>query len=79
MIYLTLGGGRSLGKIDTNNTRQGFTPIGITGPTDRHSFLQLTIDGRRDKTVTVIKVENFNNDLRIPDIKLEDLEDLAYI
>ncbi|WP_226966476.1 glucose-6-phosphate isomerase [Sulfurimonas sediminis] len=71
--------GESLGKIDINNTRQGLTPIGIIGPIDQHSFLQLIIEGRRDKTVTVIKVENFDNDLKIPDVKLEGLEELQYL
>ena len=68
--------GESLGKIDINSTKQGLTPIGIIGPIDQHSFLQLIIDGKRDKTVTVIKVDNFENDLKIPDITLEGLEDL---
>jgi len=71
--------GESLGKLDINNTRQGLTPIGIIGPIDQHSFLQLIVEGRRDKTVTVIKIENFDNDLKIPDIKLEGLEDLDYL
>ena len=71
--------GESLGKIDINNTRQGLTPIGIIGPIDQHSFLQLIIEGRRDKTVTVIKVQNFDNDLKIPDVKLEGLEELQYL
>ena len=71
--------GESLGKIDINSTRQGLTPIGIIGPIDQHSFLQLLIEGRRDKTVTVIKVKHFDNDLKIPDIKLEGLEELDYL
>jgi len=71
--------GESLGKVDINNTRQGLTPIGIIGPIDQHSFLQLIIEGRRDKTVTVIKVENFDIDLRIPSISLDGLEDLDYL
>jgi len=71
--------GESLGKVDINSTRQGLTPIGIIGPIDQHSFLQLIIEGRRDKTVTVIKVENFDNDLKIPDVKLEGLEELNYL
>jgi len=71
--------GESLGKVDINSTRQGLTPIGIIGPIDQHSFLQLIIEGRRDKTVTVIKVENFDNDLKIPDVKLEGLEELDYL
>jgi glucose-6-phosphate isomerase len=71
--------GESLGKVDINNTRQGLTPIGIIGPIDQHSFLQLIVEGRRDKTVTVIKVENFDNDLKIPEVHLDGLEDLDYL
>ncbi|MDY0123490.1 glucose-6-phosphate isomerase [Sulfurimonas sp.] len=71
--------GESLGKIDINSTRQGLTPIGIIGPIDQHSFLQLIVEGRRDKTVTVIKVEDFDSNLKIPSVKLEGLEELDYI
>jgi len=71
--------GESLGKIDINSSRQGLTPIGIIGPIDQHSFLQLIVEGKRDKTVTVIKVEDFANDLAIPKIKLEGLEELDYL
>jgi len=71
--------GESLGKVDINNTRQGLTPIGIIGPIDQHSFLQLIVEGRRDKTVTVVKVENFDNDLKIPPVELEGLEELNYL
>ena len=71
--------GESLGKIDINSTKQGLTPIGIIGPIDQHSFLQLIIEGKRDKTVTVIKVENFDNSLKIPSVNLEGLEELNYL
>lgn len=71
--------GESLGKVDINSTRQGLTPIGIIGPIDQHSFLQLIVEGKRDKTVTVIKVEDFNNDLKIPAVKLAGLEELDYL
>ncbi|WP_457748073.1 glucose-6-phosphate isomerase [Sulfurimonas sp.] len=71
--------GESLGKIDINSTRQGLTPVGIIGPIDQHSFLQLIIEGRRDKTLTVVKVENFDNDLKIPAITLDGLEELDYL
>ena len=71
--------GESLGKVDINSTRQGLTPIGIIGPIDQHSFLQLIVEGKRDKTVTVIKVDDFDSDLKIPHIKLDGLEDLDYI
>jgi len=71
--------GESLGKIDINSTHQGLTPVGIIGPVDQHSFLQLIIQGKRDKTVTVIKVDDFASDLKIPAIELEGLEELDYI
>lgn len=71
--------GESLGKVDINQTRQGLTPIGIIGPIDQHSFLQLIIEGKRDKTLTVIKVDDFLSNLKIPKIALEGLEELSYI
>lgn len=71
--------GESLGKVDVNSTRQGLTPVGIIGPIDQHSFLQLIVEGRRDKTVTVIKVDDFDNDLKIPAIELKGLEELSYL
>jgi len=48
----------SLGKKNINETRQALTPIGLIGPTDQHSFLQLIMDGVRDKTVTFIKIND---------------------
>ena len=57
----------SLGKINSNGTRQGLTPIGLVGPSDQHSFLQLIMDGTRDKTVTFIKVNDFEERIIIPD------------
>ena len=71
--------GESLGKVDINASRQGLTPIGIIGPIDQHSFLQLIVEGKRDKTVTVVKVEDFDNNLEIPDVKLDGLEELDYL
>ncbi|SFV52087.1 Glucose-6-phosphate isomerase [hydrothermal vent metagenome] len=71
--------GESLGKIDINVTRQGLTPVGIIGPIDQHSFLQLIVEGKRDKTVTVIKVDDFDDNLKIPSIELDGLEELNYL
>jgi glucose-6-phosphate isomerase len=71
--------GESLGKIDINASHQGLTPVGIIGPIDQHSFLQLIVEGRRDKTVTVIKVEDFDNHLKIPSVKLQGLEEFNNI
>lgn len=71
--------GESLGKIDNDNTHQGLTPIGLLGPVDQHSFLQLIIQGKRDKTVTFIKIKDFADNSKIPDVKLKGLEGLDYI
>ncbi len=71
--------GESLGKIDKDNTHQGLTPIGLLGPVDQHSFLQLIIQGKRDKTVTFIKIKDFADNSKIPDVKLKGLEELDYI
>jgi len=57
----------SLGKINKNGTRQGLTPISLMGPDDQHSFLQLIIDGVRDKTVTFFKIENLRDLSLIPE------------
>lgn len=71
--------GESLGKVDINQTHQGLTPIGIIGPIDQHSFLQLIVEGKRDKTVTVVKVEDFHSELKIPQVSLKGLEELDYL
>jgi len=71
--------GESLGKININGTKQALTPVGLLGPVDQHSFLQLIMEGKRDKTVTFIKIEDFNDDLTIPNISLEGLEELDYL
>jgi len=56
----------SLGKININGTRQGLTPIGLIGPVDQHSFLQLIMEGVRDKTVTFIKIDDLKDTSSIP-------------
>ncbi len=56
----------SLGKVNINGTRQGLTPIGLVGPVDQHSFLQLIMEGTRDKTVTFVKVNDFEEQIIIP-------------
>lgn len=71
--------GESLGKININGTKQALTPVGLLGPVDQHSFLQLIMEGKRDKTVTFIKIEDFNDDLTIPNISLEGLDELDYL
>lgn len=72
--------GESLGKRQLNSAfNVGQTPIGLTGPKDQHSFLQLLIEGTRNKTVTFIKMAHFEDSLTIPSIKLKNLESLDII
>ncbi len=69
----------SLGKINRDGEHVGLTPVGLIGSIDQHSFLQLIIEGVRDKSVTMIKVRNFENDLTIPNITLPHLEKTDFI
>ena len=57
----------SLGMKNINGTRQGLTPISLIGPDDQHSFLQLIMDGPRNKTVTFLKIDNLKDESVIPD------------
>lgn len=66
--------GESLGKLNEKNKRVGLTPIGLIGSVDQHSFLQLIMEGPLDKSVTFIKVRDFECDLGIPQITLPGLE-----
>ncbi len=71
--------GESLGKIDRCGNRVGPTPIGHIGSVDQHSFLQLVMQGPRDKSVTFLKVEDFEKDINIPDINLEHIQKCDYV
>ncbi len=67
--------GESLGKHQRHSAfHVGLTPIGLIGPKDQHSFLQLIMEGTRDKSVTFIKIEDFNDHTMISDISLPNLE-----
>ena len=76
----------SLGKININGTRQALTPIALVGPVDQHSFLQLIMEGVRDKTVTFIKIDDLKDNTSIPKAEtnkfdilgLEYVEDLSF-
>jgi len=69
--------GESLGKHQRHSAfHVGLTPIGLIGPKDQHSFLQLIMEGTRDKSVTFIKIEDFEENLRIPDMSLKHLKSL---
>jgi glucose-6-phosphate isomerase len=71
--------GESLGKLNVNQIRQGFTPIGLIGPVDQHSFLQLIMEGKRDKTVTFIKIKSRDDNSKIPTLELDSLEEFCYL
>ena len=72
--------GESLGKKQRHSELHvGLTPVGLIGPTDQHSFLQLIVEGKRDKSVTVIKIKEFNNTMRIPNNSFEHLEAMDLI
>lgn len=71
--------GESLGKINTKGEHIGLTPLGHIGSIDQHSFLQLIIDGPRDKSVSFIQIDSFPKDLIIPPISLENIEKNDYI
>jgi len=71
--------GESLGKIDDTGKSVGMTPIGLIGAVDQHSFLQLVIEGPKDKTVTFINIDDFENNLIIPDVSLKHIEKTDFI
>ncbi|MBD3791496.1 MAG: glucose-6-phosphate isomerase [Campylobacterales bacterium] len=69
----------SLGKIDAKGEKVGLTPIGLTGSADQHSFLQLILEGPENKTVTFINIEDFENELSIPEMTLPYIEKTDFI
>lgn len=71
--------GESLGKITSEGKHVGLTPIGLIGAVDQHSFLQLIIDGPNNKTVTFININDFENDIIIPEISLAYLQDTDFV
>lgn len=72
--------GESLGKKQRSSAfNVGLTPVGLIGPKDQHSFLQLLMEGTRDKSATFIKIEDFKDKLTIPDISPPYLESLDII
>jgi glucose-6-phosphate isomerase len=69
--------GESLGKKQRSSAfHVGLTPIGLIGPKDQHSFLQLIMEGTRDKSVTFIQIEDFQDQITIPNTTLPHLESL---
>jgi glucose-6-phosphate isomerase len=61
----------SLGKEfdkDGNKVNNGPTPLKALGATDQHSQIQLYNEGKNDKVITFIRVDEFDNELAIPNI-----------
>lgn len=71
--------GESLGKRDEAGNSIGLTPVGLTGSVDQHSFLQLIMEGPKDKSVTFLKIKNFESSTHIPELSLDFLEGTDYI
>lgn len=71
--------GESLGKVDAMGSHVGMTPVGLIGSVDQHSFLQLLIEGPNDKTVTFIKIEDFETPLTVPELSLEHMDKTDFI
>lgn len=68
--------GESLGK-KLGFSRVGLTPIGLIGSSDQHSFLQLIMEGVKDKSVTFLKVKKAKKDITIPNIELDFIHDAS--
>ena len=72
--------GESLGKKQiSTKSNISLTPIGLIGPQEQHSFLQLLIEGINNKTVTFIKITQSKKRIKIPNISLLGLEKLDII
>ncbi|MDA3057742.1 glucose-6-phosphate isomerase [Campylobacter sp. VBCF_05 NA6] len=68
----------SIGK-KIGYTRYGLTPVGLVGSRDQHSFLQLIMDGVKDKTVTFMKLKNSGTSRKIPNLSLENLASCDFV
>ncbi|KAA6231152.1 glucose-6-phosphate isomerase [Campylobacter sp. LR264d] len=66
----------SLGK-KQGYKRIGLTPIALIGARDQHSFLQLIMDGPKNKTITFLKIKDSTKSLHIPNICFKFLDSLS--
>ncbi len=70
----------SLGKIDCNGQKIGLTPISLIGSIDQHSFLQLILEGKADKTITFLGINQERyNELKIPNLSMKGLEATDFV
>lgn len=68
----------SLGK-KRGYKRLGLTPVGLVGSKDQHSFLQLIMEGVKDKTVTFITIKDHNSTISVPNLKLNFLDGCDFV
>ena len=71
----------SLGKRLNRNNEEifcGLTPVKALGATDQHSQVQLYVEGPLDKLFTLLHVEQFGNQLPIPEA-FDDEPAFAYL
>ncbi|AHE93433.1 TPA: glucose-6-phosphate isomerase [Campylobacter fetus subsp. venerealis] len=68
----------SLGK-KRGYKRMGLTPVGLIGSKDQHSFLQLIMEGIKDKTVTFLILKDHLSSICIPNLKLEYLDECDFV
>jgi len=66
----------SLGK-KRGYQRIGLTPIALIGARDQHSFLQLIMDGPKNKTITFLKIAHSVKSLVVPKIDFKYLDSLS--
>ncbi|STQ86407.1 glucose-6-phosphate isomerase [Helicobacter muridarum] len=72
--------GESLGKLNKNDKNIGLTPISLIGSIDQHSFLQLILEGKKDKTITFLSInQEHYNELAIPNINIRGLETTNFV
>ncbi len=80
--------GESLGKHNAQGEQVGLTPVGLVGSIDQHSFLQLIVQGARDKVVSFLSLSDERDRVDsskdsgafvVPNCSLESLESTDFV
>lgn len=76
--------GESLGKHNAQGEQVGLTPVGLVGSIDQHSFLQLIVQGARDKVVSFLSLSDEcdrvdSSAFVVPNCSLESLESTDFV
>lgn len=69
----------SLGKLTPDEKSVGLTPVTLVGSIDQHSFLQLIVQGPKNKTVTFVKVRDFGDKTAVPKTSMKYLERADFV